>query len=66
MDIEKNLGLTLAGMGATLDDATNAQIFCALLRMVRDLETDMRRRETASSTTSPPSSWWGGSCERTS
>ena len=42
MDIEKSLNQTLADMGTTLGDATNAQIFCALLRMVRDLETDMR------------------------
>ena len=41
MDIEKNLGQALAEMGTTLDDATNAQIFCALLRTVRDLQTGM-------------------------
>lgn len=42
MDIEKNLDQTLAELGTTLDEATNAQIFCALLRLVRDLETGMR------------------------
>ena len=42
MDIEKSLNQTLADMGTALGDAANAQIFCALLRMVRDLETDMR------------------------
>ena len=41
MDIEKNLSQALAEMGATLDDATNAQLFCALLRTVRDLQTEM-------------------------
>ena len=42
MDIEKSLNQTLADMGTTLGDATDAQIFCALLRMVRDLETGLR------------------------
>ena len=42
MDIEKSLNQTLADMGTALGDATDAQIFCALLRMVRDLEKDMR------------------------
>ena len=45
MDIEKNLGTALGEMGTTLDDATNAQLFCALLRTVRDLETGMRPAE---------------------
>ena len=42
MDFEKRLDRVLADMGTTLDDATNAQIFCALLRATRDLETAMR------------------------
>ena len=42
MDFEKRLDRVLADMSTTLDDATNAQIFCALLRATRDLETAMR------------------------
>ena len=42
MDFENRLDRVLADMGTTLDDATNAQIFCALLRATRDLETAMR------------------------
>ena len=42
MDFEKRLDRVLADMGTTLDDATNEQVFCALLRATRDLETAMR------------------------
>ena len=42
MDFENRLARVLADMGTTLDDATNAQVFCALLRATRDLETAMR------------------------
>ncbi len=42
MDFENRLDRVLADMGTTLDDATNAQVFCALLRATRDLETAMR------------------------
>ena len=41
MDFENRLARVLADMGTTLDDATNAQVFCALLRATRDLETAM-------------------------
>ena len=42
MDLEKNLNAVLAEMGATLDDASDRQLFCALLRVTRDLEDGMR------------------------
>ena len=42
MDFEKRLERVLADMGTALDDATNAQVFCALLRATRDLETTMQ------------------------
>ena len=42
MDFENRLARVLADMGTTLDDATNVQVFCALLRSTRDLETAMR------------------------
>ena len=42
MDLDKNLNAALAEMGATLDDASDRQLFCALLRVTRDLEGGMR------------------------
>lgn len=42
MDFENRLTGVLADMGLTLDDASDAQLFCALLRATRDLEHEMR------------------------
>ncbi|WP_273395368.1 glycogen/starch/alpha-glucan phosphorylase [Thermophilibacter mediterraneus] len=42
MDFESRLNDALADMGLTLDEAGDAQIFCALLRATRDLELEMR------------------------
>ena len=42
MDFENRLNRVLADMGTTLDDASDAQRFCALLRATRDLEGGMR------------------------
>lgn len=41
MDFEERLDRVLSEMGTALGDATDAQIFCALLRATRDLELEM-------------------------
>ena len=41
MSFESLLSAALSEQGATLDTATNAQLYCALLRATRDLELEM-------------------------
>ncbi|MBM6675475.1 glycogen/starch/alpha-glucan family phosphorylase [Olsenella uli] len=41
MDFENRLNQVLADMGTSLDDASNQQVFCALLRATRDVEHEL-------------------------